>query len=348
MTSIMSLLVGTDFSVEGNNAVRRAALLAQQHGARLHILHVVNAAGYKPWRDWFCPPVGFDTLTAQAQRALQRMAVEVTATYSLTPTVEILVGDPFETLLQASDRADMVVLGRRDRSRLGGWLAGRAAERVIGNIERPVLVVRTPVKQPYRRVLVPMDFSASSDAAIRVAAQMRREAILQVFHALSSHRETLLRDADVPEHIVRETRLMEEAGTSARMRRKVTGLGLDCTLMGFVLAYGTAVKSTLRHARQVSADLIVVGKKGPSAAGGFLFGGVSRRMLSEAACDMLIVPRPQESSPSQLTATVSPRLKLAARADNASLAQITAAHAEVLTPGHWIHNKARFMPRRTA
>jgi len=43
----------------------------------------------------------------------------------------------------------------------------------------------------------------------------------------------VLRDADVPEHIIRETRITEEAGTTARMRRRAARLGLDSTRMNF-------------------------------------------------------------------------------------------------------------------
>lgn len=208
MTSFKSLLAATDFSVDGNNAVRRAALLAHEHGARLHILHVVKSAGCKPLRDWFYPSLDVDLRTAQARGALQRVAVEITGAYDVAPTIEVLVGDPFESLLRASERADLVLLGRRGRSRFGSLLVGRTAERLLRTCRRPVLVVRTPVEQPYGQVLVPIDFTASSDAAIRVAAQLRREARMQVFHAINSQRDAVLRDADVPEHIISETRLM--------------------------------------------------------------------------------------------------------------------------------------------
>lgn len=348
MTSFTALLVATDFSVDGNNAVRRAALLAHEHGTRLHILHVVKAAGCKPLRDWFYPTIDIDLRTAQARGALRRVAVEIAGAYDVTPTIEVLVGDPFETLQRASDRADLVVLGRRGRGRFSGLLVGRTADRLLRTCRRPVLVVRNPVEQPYRRVLVPIDFSASSDAAIQVAAQMRRDAILQVFHAINSQREAVLRDADVPEHIIRETRLMEEAGTNARMRRRVAGLGLDCAPMGFALAHGPAVKSTLRQARQTGADLIVAGKQGRSTVGGFLLGSVSGRVLSEAACDMLIVPRPPDRSLPHAAAAIAPRMKSEAHPDNAALARSAAAHAGALTQGHWIHNTARVVPRRTS
>lgn len=348
MTSFKSLLAATDFSVDGNDAVRRAALLAYEHGARLHILHVLNSAGCKPLRDWFSPSMDIDLKAAQARHALQQVAVEITGAYDVTPTIEVVVGDPFQSLLLASERVDLVVLGRRGHSRFSGLLVGKTADRLLRTCQRPVLAVRTPVEHPYRRVLVPIDFSASSDAAVRVAAQIRREASMQVFHAINSQRDAVLRDADVPEHIIRETRLMEEAGTNARMHRKVAGLGLDGARLSFALAYGPAVRSTLRHAQQHRADLIVAGKQGRSTLGGFLLGSVSSRVLSEAACDVLIVPRPRDSAPPHAAATVAPRLNCEAFPDNAAVAQSAAAHAGALTRGHWIHNTARFVSRRTS
>lgn len=346
MTSINSILTATDFSVDGNNAVHRAALLAHELGARLRILHVVNAAGCKPLGDWLSPKRDLNLETVQARDALRRLAVEISGAYDLTANVEVAVGDPFETLMQASEHVDLVVLGRRGQRRLKGWLEGRTVDRMLRICRRPVLAVKTWVRGSYRRVLVPIDFTAASDAAIRVADRMRRETGLHVFHAIESHREAVLRDADVPEHVIRESRLIEEGAINARMRRKVAGLGLDNTLMNYALAYGQPVRSTLRHADRLAPDLIVAGKQGRSTLGSFLLGSVSSRVLSEAACDVLIVPRPRESSPPRAAGALTPRLDSEAYIDNAALAKSAAAHAGASTQGHWIHNKARFVSRK--
>jgi nucleotide-binding universal stress UspA family protein len=348
MTSLTSILAATDFSVDGNNAVRRAALLAHEHGACLRILHVLNAAGCRPLRDWFSPTLDFDLKEAQARDALRRLAVEISGAYDLTASVEVIVGDTFETLMRASAHADLVVLGRRCHSRFKGLIVGRTVDRILRICWRPVLVVKTPVQGTYQRVLVPINFTASSDAAIRVADRMRREKGMHVFHAINSRREAVLRDADVPEHVIRETRLMEEGAINARMRRKVARLGLDSTPMNYALAYGPPVRSTLRHAHMLGADLIVAGKQGRSSLGSFLLGSVSSRVLSEATCDMLIVPRPLDSSPPQAAKTAAPRQSSERCVDNAALAQSAAAHAGALTHGHWIHNKARFVSRRSS
>ena len=348
MTSFTSILAATDLSVDGNNAVRRAALLAHEHGAHLRILHVLNAARDKPLRGWFSPALDVDLKAAQARDALRRLGVEISGAYDLTASVEVTVGDPFETLMRASEDVDLVVLGRRGRRRLRGLLAGRTVDRMLRICRRPVLVVQTPVQGSYRRVVVPIDFTASSDAAIRVADRMRRELGMNVFHAIDSKLEPVPRDADVPEHIIRGTRLMEEGAIKARMRRKVAGLGLDSRPMSYALAYGPPVRSTLRHAHKVEADLIVAGKQGRSTLGGLLLGSASSRVLSEATCDMLIVPGPRKSSPPHAAETVAPRPSSETYRDNAPIALGVAAHAGALPLGHWIHNKARFVSRRAS
>jgi nucleotide-binding universal stress UspA family protein len=50
----------------------------------------------------------------------------------------------------------------------------------------------------------------------------------------------------------------------------------------------------MTHAQRLDADLIVAGKQGRSTLGEFLLGSVSRRILAECRCDMLIVPGRRE------------------------------------------------------
>jgi nucleotide-binding universal stress UspA family protein len=327
MTSFTSIVVATDFSIDGNNAVRRAALLAHAHGARLKLVHVLDPAGCKPLRDWFSPSIDIELKAAQARESLHRFAVEIGGRYDMTVSIEVMVGEPLETLILASERAELLVLGRRGHSRFKALLLGRTVDRLLRTCRRPVLVVKTPVERGYRRVLVPVDFMAPSDAAVQVAAWLARESGLHVFHAINSHREAVLGDTDVPEHLIRESRLRQEAGILARMRRKAAGLGLDSTRMRFAVAHGHPAWSILSHAHRLGADLIVAGKQGLSTLGEFLLGSVSRRVLAESTCDMLIVPRPGKEP---LVHRASAQMRLAeptVQADPAILAQRAAALA---------------------
>jgi len=80
MTRFTSILVAPDFSIDGNNAVRRAALLAHEHGARLKLVHVLDPAGCQSLRDWFSASVDIDL---PGRRGLARSAAALAG--ALTP-----------------------------------------------------------------------------------------------------------------------------------------------------------------------------------------------------------------------------------------------------------------------
>lgn len=65
MTSLTPLPAATDFSVDGNLAVRRAALVVHEQGA-------VASCG-ESLRNWFAPTIDIDLEAAHALGALRRM-----------------------------------------------------------------------------------------------------------------------------------------------------------------------------------------------------------------------------------------------------------------------------------
>lgn len=325
MNSLRSILAATDFSVDGNNAVHRAALLARQHGARLSILHVVTPAGSNPWRGWLWRSIDIDHESAQARATLRRFADEITSRHDVVAKVEVRIGDANAELLRASESVDLLVLGERGNNPFKDLLIGKAAHRLLRTCRTPVLVVKQAAQGPYRRVLVPIDFTPSSNTAIRSAASLAAGASIQFFHALSPKREAVLREADVPTDIIREYRSREEAGARARMRRGVARLGLDSRSTSFALGRGPVVQSTLLQAQALDADLIVAGKQRRSKVAGFFLGSVGSRLLAASRCDTVIVPNPlrepQSSSAADRNAVI----------ETASLHRGAAALADALT-----------------
>jgi nucleotide-binding universal stress UspA family protein len=330
MTPIRSILVATDFSVDGNNAVRRAALLAQKHDARLSLLHVVNPAGNKPLREWFSRSIDIDLKSAQARATLRRLVAEIVGKYDVVANIEVRVGDVLEEMLRASEQADLVVLGKRGNHTIKSLVIGETADRLLRTCRSRVLIVKQSADGPYRRVLVPVDFTSASDAAVHAASALAPGAGIQVFHAISSTREAVLREADVPESVIRESRAREEAGVIARMRRSVAKLGLDSRRMSFALGRGPAARSALYKAQTLSADLIVAGKQGRSTIAAFLLGSVSSHLLAGSICDMLIIPRPV-SKPLPNPALEVHSSGHVAAIDTASLARGAAAWATAMT-----------------
>jgi nucleotide-binding universal stress UspA family protein len=85
----------------------------------------------------------------------------------------------------------------------------------------------------------------------------------------------------------------DEADVEAKIQQQVADLradGLDAT---FTLASGSqphAAHMILDAAKDVDADVIVVGTRGHSVIAGLLLGSVTQRLLHLAACPVLAVP----------------------------------------------------------
>lgn len=289
MTLFKTILAATDFSAPANNAVKRAALLAQRHGARLGIVHVVNPTRFGRVREWLAPSIGLGLQAAQSRERLRLLAAQLQGLYGVSADFEVRSGDTFEELQRASKRADLLVVGQRRRHPLAELVLGRTAQRLVEACRRPLLVVKQAADGAYQRILVPTDFSPASDAAAVVAAALAPEIDLQIFHAFDASAETLMREADVCESVIRDCRAREEAGLIARMRRSMARLGLDSRRMSFALGRGSPVAATLRQAQDSGADLLVATKQRRARVGTTVLGSINSLLL-RARCDMLIVP----------------------------------------------------------
>lgn len=291
MAPIRFILAATDFSAEGNNAVWRAAALARQSAAHMGIVHVVDPAGYQALRDWKMPAYQLDRKELQATGQLSQLAIDVAHAYGVTPSVHVKEGDVSQEVARVAEAADLLVLGRPHKRRFRDLLKARTADQILRASPRPVLVARNPVNGPYARILVPLDFSVGSDAALRAARQLAPDLTLQLFHALDPAGDTIMREAEVPAAVVREVRAREDAGALARMRRHVARLGLDHRAMQFSVGRGRSSQATAEHARQHDAELMVISRTGRWSFGQFLRANVSTGLLQSSACDVLVLAR---------------------------------------------------------
>lgn len=290
MNPFDSILVATDFSTLANNAVRRAALLAREHGARLRILHVIDHHGVYRAGNGFSPLFDPTLKTAQARAELSRLADKLRTRFDVTPELVVKIGDPFDVLVSESTRASLVVLGRRAGGSIKDMVLGTRADRLLDACARPVLVVKQAVDGPYRRILTGLDFTSASDAAALIAAALAPTADLHFTHIFHSKQEDALRRTDVPAAIVQSLREREEAGVVARMRRRAASIGFDSRTLYFDVVRGPSALTGMYRKRPRGADVVAVGRQRRSKWLDALRDSVSRRLLARSHGDVLVVP----------------------------------------------------------
>jgi nucleotide-binding universal stress UspA family protein len=291
MSSLQTILAGTDFSEDAHEAVRRAASLAVGHGARLQLVHVMKGDALDELRARLQLAVDVRAnLLEEARGQLDALAEEVSAITGKRPETLLKAGNVLDEVVAAADHAELLVLGAQGLSRARDVLLGTLAERLLLRSRRPMLVVKGKPDVPYRKVLVPVDFSPHSMAAVRWARRVAPSAHLKIFHAYESPYEGKLLHAGVGKAHIDRFRL--EARDEA-----MTNLA---SLVGKVLPGDAEVSTSMDHgqartlipaeAERQQADLIVIGKQGRSALGELFLGGVTRATVSRAKCDVIVVP----------------------------------------------------------
>jgi nucleotide-binding universal stress UspA family protein len=136
------ILVPTDGSTGSAHVALQALDLAEQYGATVHALHVVDSSV----RSRLTEAGGDgDELEQSGQRAIE-MVERMAQSHSVDVVTEIREGDPAETIIDYAEEigADAIVAGTHGRSGISRRLLGSVAERLVRHASCPVMTVRLP------------------------------------------------------------------------------------------------------------------------------------------------------------------------------------------------------------
>jgi nucleotide-binding universal stress UspA family protein len=222
---VRTVVAGPDGSPESRAAAEWAAREARLRGRPLKIVHVWEPAPEPALR---VPRTGGGAHAhrtarsgtgAPADGTRRHIPRETAADLRLRHpdvdvTTEQLTGRPAEILLRAAERAELLVLGSRGLSGIGGFLVGSVGQSVVAHTEVPVVLVRagepsadalppdragTPVPGA-RPGLLGLDTGDRADAvtAFAFAEAARRGTGLRVVHAWNCRRTTFMASAPIP------------------------------------------------------------------------------------------------------------------------------------------------------
>jgi nucleotide-binding universal stress UspA family protein len=187
--------------------------------------------------------------------------------------------------------ADLLVMGARGAGFMRELLVGSTTERVLRKTARPLLVVKQIAHEPYRRVLVPVDFSPRSLDALALARQVAPQAELVLLHAFEVPFEGKLRYAGVEEHALSSLRVSARREAVAQMNELVTRTGVDENRVRRIVVHGEATTQVLEQEQEQDCDLIVIGKRGHGLFGELLLGSVTKHILARSTADVLVCDR---------------------------------------------------------
>ncbi|MFB6092556.1 MAG: universal stress protein [Haloquadratum sp.] len=274
---VEQILVPTDGSEGAAPALDHAITLADETGAAIHLVAVVDA-------------YTLSTVTERTEREAEldeavANAAERVRDAGIAATTSVEVGFPHEEILNAVEErdADLIAMGTHGRTGLDRYLLGSVAEKVVRLSPVPVLTVRVDAagERPYRDVVVPTDGSDAAMPAERwgidVAAQFEATA-----HALSVVPEGRLRSGETAEAYADAARAAVERVES---RARDAGVAVDATV-----EHGVPHREILDYVGAEGADLVVVGTHGRTGVERFVLGSVAEKVVRLSPTPVLVVP----------------------------------------------------------
>ncbi|PKO65021.1 MAG: universal stress protein [Betaproteobacteria bacterium HGW-Betaproteobacteria-16] len=288
-----AIVVATDFSSAARRAADRATLIARDQSLPLHLLHVVHGNLLDDMKAWLDNSNLWQVrMSQQTRKRLDDEVVRLLGEQGgdLILLTHIAEGQPVSEICEQAEAVDagLVVVGVRGTNPLHHLLIGTTSERLMGKTNVPLLAVRTEVGAPYRRVLVPLDFSRWSEQAVDVARAVAPGAHLVLMHSFSIPFEEKLRFAGVDDATLSHYRERARQDARDHLEALVDRHSLLPDQFTLSLTEGDAPMHILMQAGERACDLIVIGKHGRQAAEELLLGSVTRHVLAEAEVDVLV------------------------------------------------------------
>jgi nucleotide-binding universal stress UspA family protein len=159
----------------------------------------------------------------------------------------------------------------------------------------------------FRKILVPTDFSAASDAAFRYAGEIaaRFGGSIHMLHVIEEPivtgalgTEVFLPDAQVHEQLRTDAERQIDERLPAPLRARLKASS--------DIALGPTAGTIVSVAEEYGADLIVLGSHGRTGMAHLLLGSVAESVVRKAPCPVLTVPmRPEAARLESMPAAAS-------------------------------------------
>jgi nucleotide-binding universal stress UspA family protein len=227
----------------------------------------------------------------------------VQALRGLGVTYDVRSGHPaFEILLAASDSgADLIVMASHGRRGPSERRRGSVADKVLRGCTAPVLIVgpdilqaQQPPPKSIQSLLLPLDGSAESEAALGVALDMARltGAQITLLRVVAPPSEAGGHPAAYPEDVERQ--LLK----SARGYLKRFKVAYPDSIVSTVVESGRPAEAIVQFAKQISPDLVVMSTRSRHAGGRWALGSVADDVIEGPVPVVLVHPAAAAEEPS--------------------------------------------------
>lgn len=279
-----SLLLATDLCANSDRAMERAIRLANEHGARLSVLHVISNKHKEP--------EDVQERAEEIESLIKTYLSDYKHAQGLDVSIDIIRSENVQETICAHAvkvQADLIVMGMHRKARFKDMFMATTFSRVLRSGDFPVLMVKEKPVAPYQRVLCGNDFSPGFYNVFEAAYVTAPKAHFEVMHA---HEPSFIYpkfryvdgEGNCPrseEECEREmVRFVDEQ--KKRFSKQYSGedMDIECSFLKSDPYY-----ALLEKQQKDNIELICVGTHGCETA---KIGPVTNSLMADPPCDILV------------------------------------------------------------
>jgi len=200
------------------------------------------------------------------------------------------------------ERSTMIAMTTHGRTGLSRWIMGSVAEKVARSSKIPLLLVRSFLETPaagaapelsFKRILVPIDGSPTSLAAVEATAEFARlfESEVLVLHVWPIVLSPMYVAPGVPVYSTEPAAIYpipspDQDEMTAPAAERFRQAGIPLTRLS---TSGDAASEILDQSVSQGADLVALGTHGRSGVSRWVLGSVAEKVLRHARTPVLLV-----------------------------------------------------------
>ena len=315
MNRFSNILLVVDTEAESAVALHRAVALARNNQASLTLASVVE--------DPFSEPTSAaqaielrDALLSEQRERLDDMIVSV-AQPDIGITANVLVGKPFIEIIRHVLRHDhdLVIKCADEPQGTVRTLFGSTDMHLLRKCPCPIWIIKSTGQAPFARILAALDYDPENTATTALNRQILEISTslalsefcqLDIVHAWRLACESFMRS---PRTTLSEAEVDEMVAEEARNRRRwlerlVTTYGAKAEkdAMNYLnprlhVLNGHATQVVPTTARDVGADLVIMGTVGRTGVAGLFMGNTAENILAQLDCSVLAIKPPGFETP---------------------------------------------------
>jgi nucleotide-binding universal stress UspA family protein len=323
MKRFSNILLIADAGADHSPALKRAVTLAKSNQASLTLVDIVDSVPAElQMAITAVTPEELRDIAATEKRENLDQIIKTIADKEIAVEPKVLVGRPFIEIIRQvlRNHHDLVIKCAEGAASLRDALFGSTDMHLMRKCPCPVWIIKSTERPQYRRILAAMDQDPEDsvkDALNRRILEMSTSLALAEFselHFVHAWRlfgeghfrspRTTVSDAEV------DVMVAEEANKRSQWLENLVstyGTKADKDAVDYLAPQLHVIKGDPKHvvpakARELAADLVVMGTVARTGIAGFFMGNTAESILTQLDCSVLTVKPPGFISPVTLEA----------------------------------------------